>query len=321
MEATTDNETMTDDQAIERLLGGPIQDEAEEVEETEEAEEIDEAEEASDDEEDESSEDDETEAEAAAQDTNLIPVKIDGKTELWTLEQLRRSAAGQGYIQKQMREVAEAKKAAEENFVALQQQLQAVAQLQQQLASGNIPLTPPKPPARELLKTDPIGYMEQEAAYREQIQAYQVGMAQIQAVERQRAEISERQRQAKLADEAKLLAAAIPEFADNAKRQSIEAKMFRVAQDDYGLEPAELQSVADHRLVRILHDAVRYRELMAAKPQAEQKAAKAKPMIRPGAQQRPNPGADYQKKLAHAKRTQSDDAFVSLLLKRKPSGG
>lgn len=318
MEATTEKEAMTDDQAIERLLGGSIvNDEPEEAEEAE-PENQDEAEEASDGDDESSEGDDKTEAEAAEEDAGLVPVKIDGKTELWTLEQLRQSAAGQGYIQKQMREVAEAKKAAEQNFVALQQQLQAVAQLQQQIVAGNIPLTPPQPPAREMLKTDPIGYMEQEAAYREQMQAYQVGMAQMQAVERQRAEISERQRREMLQEQSRLLQQAIPDFADNARRQSIEAKMFKAAQDIYGIDPTELQSVADHRLVRVMHDAMRYQELQASRPKIDEKVAKAKPVIRPGAQQRPNPGADYQKKLAYAKRTQSDDAFVELLLKRKP---
>lgn len=318
METTTEKEAMTDDQAVERLLGGSIvNDEPEEAEEAE-PENQDEAEEASDGDDESSEGDDKTEAEAAEEDAGLIPVKIDGKTELWTLDQLRQSAAGQGYIQKQMREVAEAKKAAEQNFVALQQQLQAVAQLQQQIVAGNIPLTPPQPPAREMLKTDPIGYMEQEAAYREQMQAYQVGMAQMQAVERQRAEISERQRREMLQEQSRLLQQAIPDFADNARRQSIEAKMFKAAQDIYGIDPTELQSVADHRLVRVMHDAMRYQELQASRPKIDEKVAKAKPVIRPGAQQRPNPGADYQKKLATAKRTQSDDAFVDLLLKRKP---
>ena len=42
----------------------------------------------------------------ATEETNFIPVKVNGKEEMWTLDQLKQSAAGQGYINQRMQEIA-----------------------------------------------------------------------------------------------------------------------------------------------------------------------------------------------------------------------
>ena len=46
----------------------------------------------------------------ATEETNFIPVKVNGKEEMWTLDQLKQSAAGQGYINQRMQEVAQLEK-------------------------------------------------------------------------------------------------------------------------------------------------------------------------------------------------------------------
>lgn len=90
----------------------PTQDESETVEEAvEEADAV----EASDDSDEIEYEDDATEyteeVEAVEDDSDsLFDVTIDGRTESWTLSQLKQSAAGQGYIQQKMRENADAAK-------------------------------------------------------------------------------------------------------------------------------------------------------------------------------------------------------------------
>ena len=81
------------------------------------------------------------EADAAVENSkDRIPVKINGKTELWTLDELKRSAAGQGYIQQGMREVADIKKEAGSVYQALQQERQQLSQIYNQLTSGQVPL-------------------------------------------------------------------------------------------------------------------------------------------------------------------------------------
>ena len=46
----------------------------------------------------------------ATEDTKLIPIKVDGKEEHWTLDQLKQSAAGQAAINKRFQEAAEVRK-------------------------------------------------------------------------------------------------------------------------------------------------------------------------------------------------------------------
>jgi hypothetical protein len=45
----------------------------------------------------------------------------------------------------------------------------------------------------------------------------------------------------------------------------------------------------DHRAIRVLNDAIKYREIVAGKSKAEQKAKGAKPVIKPGAKKNVNP--------------------------------
>jgi hypothetical protein len=60
----------------------------------------------------------------AAEETNLIPVKVNGKEEMWTLDQLKQSAAGQGYINQRMQEIAQVEKQYKAQAQQLAQQQQ-----------------------------------------------------------------------------------------------------------------------------------------------------------------------------------------------------
>jgi hypothetical protein len=115
---------------------------------------------ASDDEFDDAEIDDDL-VEVEAEDTKLIPVKVDGKEEHWTLDQLKQSAAGQAAINKRFQEVAEARKQIEQHGAALQQQQQQFVQLYQQTQAQGVQA--PVPPSREMFESDPIGYMENKA--------------------------------------------------------------------------------------------------------------------------------------------------------------
>jgi len=63
----------------------------------------------------------------------------------------------------------------------------------------------------------------------------------------------------------------------------VDAKITQTALRDYGLKPEELMGLADIRYAKILHDAVKYRELQTQKPLTEQKVKAAPKVIRPGA--------------------------------------
>ncbi len=94
----------------------------------------------------------------ATEETNFIPVKVNGKEEMWTLDQLKQSAAGQGYINQRMQEVAQLEKQYKAQAQQLAEQQQQFLRLQQ--TTQQIGMTPPKPPSKEMFDSDPIGYMD-----------------------------------------------------------------------------------------------------------------------------------------------------------------
>lgn len=322
MNATTDKPTTIEDFAS--LLVTPEEQPQEVVEEQDEDPAEAEAQAAADepvadeaeaDDADDIGEDDETDAEAAEEKQDLIPVKIDGKIEMWTLDQLKQSAAGQGYIQKQMRENAEAKKQVTQIYQQMQQERQALAQMYQQLSSGQVPATMPQPPSRDLMQSDPIAYMEARAKYDDDLAAYQQAATQMQQLQQQQAELNNRARQAYIAEQMQLLQQAIPEFADKKTGTALRDQIIRTASDVYGYDPQELQGVADHRHVRVLRDAMLYRQMMAERSGVEQqKVSKARPVVKPGAQVKQDPTRNAKRRqMATAKKTGKVEDFVDLL--------
>ena len=105
------------------------------------------------------------EVEAVEDDSEEIlhDVTIDGKAERWTLSSAKAvSAAGQAIFSK-MRENAEQSKQIEAQKAQLAQQQQAMLNMYNQMQQGNF--TPPTPPSKELLESDPIEYMQEKEAY------------------------------------------------------------------------------------------------------------------------------------------------------------
>jgi hypothetical protein len=266
----------------------------------------------------EDSEDDETTADDDRVQANLIPVKINGKTEMWELDDLKRSAAGQGYIQERMREVASVKKEAESVYQALQSERQQLASFANQIQSGQLPLQAPVAPSRELLSSDPIGYMEARAEYEENVGRFQQTVAQMQHLQMQQTELNSRAHQARLQEQMQQLVQVIPEFADKKTGTQLRDQIIKTAKDVYGLEEEALMQVSDARHVRILHDAMRYRQMIGARDGVEQKVQKARPAIKPGAKvsERAGKVKQVERTTSQMKRTGSVDDVAKYLLTR-----
>lgn len=162
-----EEETLEEEAALEQ--DEEVEEEVEaEVDTDEDDEDVDESEESDD---DESEDDEDTEdTEQAGNQDQPITVKIDGKTEVVTLDELKQGYSGQKYVQKGMQEAATARKEAEAVYSALLQERQNIAQLYQQAQQGTL-AQPPVEPARELFETDPIGYMDAKLKYDEQLQS------------------------------------------------------------------------------------------------------------------------------------------------------
>jgi len=289
-------EATTLDQAVDSLLA-PQENSEETVEATEEPTQDVESDfeddavdeeviEASDDDGEAEYEDDATEytdeVEAVEDDSEtLYDITIDGKPERWTLSQLKQSAAGQGYIQQKMRENAEQSKQIEAAKAQLAQQLNVLNTLTQQAQNGE--LAPPTPPSKELLESDPIGYMQEKEAYETAMGEYNVKMQQVQQLQAQRAQQSEQQKQLHRQEQMQLLQQRVPDFADPQKYEKAAQDMLKGGQEYYGVPQEALMQLTDAVEIEILYDAIRYRRLQANRKNVDQKAKKAKPMVKAGA--------------------------------------
>ena len=256
--------------------------------------------------------DDEDLVEVEAEDTTLIPVKVDGKEEQWTLDQLKQSAAGQAAINKRFQEAAEARKQIEQQAAALQQQQQQFMQLYQQ--AQQIGVQEPTPPSRDLFESDPIGYMEEKLKYDEAKAGYDQQMYQIHQMREHQTQQQAQAQQSYLQEQAELLKQHIPEIADPEKGAQLKDDLMQVGMD-YGFSAEEMAGVSDARYVRALNDARKYRQLVAKRKQAQQKGQKARPVVRAGAKKTADSQAATRKKAqSRLQKTGSINDALGLIL-------
>jgi hypothetical protein len=306
------------DSAVEGLLAP--QPEAEEVEaeavEESEAEEVVEAEfeevESDDDSEEEDEYEDTEEAEEPAPD--LYTVKVDGKEEEVSLDDLKRGYSGQKYVQKGMQEAAAMRKQAEEVYANLLNERQQIGQLLQYAQNG-LPQAPVAP-TKEQFDSDPIGYMEAKMQYDEAKTAYDGQMGQLQQAVEQQGQAMQYAQRAYLEREMETLKTLVPEFAEPDTAAQARDRLVTMGQEIYGYDPNEIGSVMDHRAIRVLHDAIKYQELMSGKQRAVTNAKpKAKRTVRAGAKKtRSNKDAERQTRQKLKKSGSIDDA-LNLILK------
>lgn len=256
------------------------------------------------------------EVEAVEDDSDaLFDVTIDGKQQRWTLSQLKQSAAGQGYIQQKMRENAEAYKQLQQREAQLAQQQQQLLQLTQQVQQSG--LQAPTPPSEELFQSDPIGYMEEKMKYDKAVQEYNAKVGQIRQVAQQRQQQTEAQRQAYLQEQARLLADSIPDIVHPEKGEKIKRDLIETGVS-YGFSEQEMANVVDHRYVRALNDARKWRQLQANKDKATAKGENKKPVLKAGAKQRQDGQAATRRKAEQKlRKSGSIEDALSLMINDK----
>jgi len=306
---TTEEETQVTEETTE--VEETAESEEEEVTETED--DLDESE--SDDEDEYELDDDNDQVEDAVQDApSNITVKVDGKDVEVTLDELKQGYSGQKYVQKGMQEAAQQRKEAEGVYQALLNERKQINELYQQLQQGGVAQAP-TPPSRELFESDPIGYMEQKLSYDESKAAYDNQMAQLQQVSNQNTQAERVAKQTYLKQEMQTLQQKIPEFADSNKASKIKERLVQVGQEHYGYTPEEIGQVMDHRAIQVLHDAMKYRDIMSGKAKAVAKTKKARPIVKAGAK-KVNDSATKVRKRQKAKLQKSgsiDDALGLIL--------
>ncbi|MFG6573221.1 hypothetical protein ACGYLO_16630 [Sulfitobacter sp. 1A13353] len=326
---------MTEDQAVNALLTPESEEpeaetdeapqdegtEAEEVEAEDDAPDVeaddDETEEDDEDGDEADSDEDEDEEEAdedEEQPAESYTVKVDGEEKQVTLDELKRGYSGQSYIQKGMetnkQTQAKLLEAAEAMQQERQQFLQAVQQVQQ---TGFLPA--PKAPSKDLMRDDPIGYMEARAQYDEDMAAYQEQQQQIQYHQQRAEQQNAAMRQKAMQEQYAKLVELVPEFGDAKKAPELKAKLMKSAESEFGFSAQDLEQISDARQVLVLRDALAYRELQKGKQAARQERAQPKAVTKRKAKGRDGGNrANAQKAMQRAIKTQSDDDWVNVLL-------
>ena len=268
----------------------------------------------------ETEKDDENEYEDAEEDDEsedpvgeLHTVKVDGEDKQVTLEELKRGYSGQQYVQKGMQQAAEVKKEAENVYYALMQERQNLANLVQQVQSGQN-LTPPTEPDSAMFDADPIGYMEAKIQYDNQMKQYQQNIGQVQAVMQQQSEAEQVARAEYARQEAQRLVQVIPELADAGKAGKFKENLVRTATDVYGYTPEEIAGISSHRDFLVLRDAMKYREMMSGKKDVQSKVQKAKPAMKPGAKRVSTKSDAARKQKDRLKKSGSIDDALALIM-------
>ena len=237
------------------------------------------SEEDEDDGEDDSDEVDDEEADQEPE-QQLHTVKVDGEEFQVNLEELKRGYSGQKYVQKGMQEAAEAQKQAKSVHNALMQERQTLMALMNQVQQGN--LTPPQPPNREMFDSDPLGYMEADMNYKDQLKAYEQNVAQVRNQLQQQTQAEQQARAAYVQQEAKQLVERVPEMTDQSKAEAYMGKVKKAA-EAFGYTPEEINGIVSHRDIMVLAAASKALEMEDGKKIVKEKSKKARKPLKAGA--------------------------------------
>lgn len=303
------------EEAVEEEVTQPEEDVADEPEadyedDGEVSEEEDDDSEELDDSEDEDYEDDD--AEEADEEPETYTVKVDGEEVQVSLDELKQGYSGQKYVQKGMQQAAEARKQAEAVYADLMRGRQELAQIIEQARHGK--LVPPQPPSRELLDSDPIEYMSQQAAYSDKMNEYQQMSQEVQQQLQMQAQHEERAKQQYMAVEAQKLVEKMPELADSEKAGKFKDNLLNGAKKYFGYTPEQVAMVGNHQDLLTLNYAIKYAEMMEGKEQVAKKVKKAKPVVKAGAKKTKSNRSDRQKALDKVRKTGSDMDALSALI-------
>jgi len=269
-----------------------ITDEVEESAESE-AEELDDSEEEYSEEEYSDVEEDKEEAieDAGQEELEGYSVKIDGQEVQVTLDDLKQGYSG------------------------LLNERQQVQKLFEQLQSGGVGAAP-QAPSRDMFENDPLGYMDQKMKYDEAKENYDKDIVAYKQVSQQNTQAEQHAKQTYLKREMQELQRVIPEFSDADKAREIKGRLVEIGSKNYGYSAEEIGQVMDHRALKVLHDAMKYQEIIAGKSKAVKKTKKAKKVIKAGAKRtnKPNAGKVRERQKAKLRGSGSIDDALGLIL-------
>lgn len=190
------------------------------------------------------------------------------------------------YTRKAQALAAERKAAQEQTVKAIEQTTQQAMQQLQALQSMVVATAAPDLQNvnwTQLAVEDPARYVQLQAKQQQLSQVLGYIQAENQKLQQQQAEALKQQREQALKHSLDYLSKELPGV--NLEK---EAGKLRDTAKKYSFSDDEIASFTDGRLIHLLHDAAKWRELQTAKPKALQKVADAPKVIKPTAPQPKN---------------------------------
>lgn len=136
----------------------------------------------------------------------------------------------------------------------------------------------PQAPDPSMIDSDPIGYMQAKENYALEVERFnQLRAMQAQEAQERQAQTQE-QVKAQIERERDALFNAVPELKAPGKLEAFQSTLVDNAKL-YGVTPEEVNSIADHRQLIILRDAIAYRKLKADAAQKAKAATEGKPKV------------------------------------------
>lgn len=275
------------------LMGG--EDSQEQPNAAQEAEEV--TQEAQADEE-QSTDDGDVEEQEQVEEQPRYKVKASGEEIEVTLDDLIKGYQREADYTKKTQTLAEQRKQVEAERQVIEQAKTQRDQYQERLAmiESALKTYAPQENLEALKETDPIGYavkVAEQTQREKQLQAVQLERARI--AQQQQAEQSQ-SLNSHLAVEAKKLAEAIPEYADEQKSVQVK-KDIRDYARKIGWSDEELASVYDSRAVLTLYRAMQYEKLMSNKAGVTKKVNEAPKILKPGVSRQTDANSEQTKKV------------------------
>lgn len=213
-----------------------------------------------------------------------VKTKIDGEEGRAKFQDLVKSYQLEGHLNKRNMEVAEQQKMLQAKMAEVEQQAQARIQQLEAVTSVAIQELQREYQSvdwQNLRVADPGEYAAKIAEFQQREARIGQAVQKIQA-ERQQAELQNQERfNNYLREESQKLLNAIPEWTkpEVAQKEKNDIKTYAMG---YGYQPAELESLADHRQVLILRKAMLYDQIQKSKPDVTKRVVKAPKLVKPG---------------------------------------
>lgn len=162
---------------------------------------------------------------------------------------------------------------------------------------------------QELAQTDPMQYLTLNQTFQQLKEQRGELVGEYQHAANQLTQAQQAHKAKQLEHEMRLMAEAIPELR-GPKAQETQRDLSTYLQQ-YGFTDAEIGSIADHRMVKVIYDAVRFARLKSSQPEVKKRMAEA-PKVVKGKQPAPNSAA---RELRDRAKRGDESAMIALLAK------